>query len=105
MEKKKHYFGLLLGFGLVMASCTENIVMDLPVGRKIPVVEGSISNELKQHELILSYSSELYSTDGAEMISGAKVYVTCGDDTICCSGSCLLSFSKSASSPSGAATP
>ena len=82
MEKKKHYFGLLLGFGLVMASCTENIVMDLPVGRKIPVVEGSISNELKQHELILSYSSELYSTDGAEMISGAKVYVTCGDDTI-----------------------
>ena len=83
MEKKKHYFGLLIGLGLLMASCTEDIVMDLPEGRRIPVLEGSISNEYKRHEVTLSYSSELYSTDGIEMISGAKVYVTCsGSDTI-----------------------
>ena len=67
---------------MIMASCTEDIVMDLPAGRKIPVVEGSISNEFKRHEIILSYSSELYSTDDTEMISGAEVYVTSGDDTI-----------------------
>lgn len=82
MEKKIHYFGLLIGVGLIMASCTEDIVMDLPTGRRIPVVEGSISNEFKRHEIILSYSSELYSTDDVEMISGADVYVTCGNDTI-----------------------
>lgn len=82
MEKKKHCFGLLIGISLIMASCTEDIVMDLPAGRKIPVVEGSISNEFKRHEITLSYSSELYSTDGFEMISGAEVYVTSGNDTI-----------------------
>ena len=82
MEKKKHCFGLLIGISLIMASCTEDIVMDLPAGRKIPVVEGSISNEFKRHEITLSYSSELYSTEGFEMISGAEVYVTSGNDTI-----------------------
>lgn len=82
MKKKNLHVVLLIGVGLIMASCTEDIVMDLPAGRKIPVVEGSISNEFKRHEIILSYSSELYSTDDTEMISGAEVYVTSGDDTI-----------------------
>ena len=82
MNKKKHCFGILIGLVFIMASCTEDIVMDLPAGRKIPVVEGSISNEFKRHEIILSYSSELYTTDGFEKISGAEVYVTSGNDTI-----------------------
>jgi hypothetical protein len=82
MKKKNLHVVLLIGVGLIMASCTEDIVMDLPAGRKIPVVEGSISNEFKRHEIILSYSSELYSTDDTEMISGAEVFVTSGDDTI-----------------------
>lgn len=82
MKMKKHYFGLLIGLGLIMASCTEDIVMDLPAGRKIPVLEGSISNEFKRHEIILSYSSELYSTEDIEVISGAEVYVISGNDTI-----------------------
>lgn len=56
--------------------------MDVPGGTKVPVVEGSITNEYKRHEVILSYSSELYSTEGTEMISGAEVYVTCNNDTI-----------------------
>ena len=54
----------------------------MPEGRKRPVVEGSITNEYKRHEVILSYSSELYNTEGAEMISGAVVYVNGGGDTI-----------------------
>ena len=49
--------------------------MDMPEGRKRPVVEGSFTDELKRHEVILSYSSELYDTTGSEMISGAEVYV------------------------------
>lgn len=84
MVYKKLYFGLMAMLGLLAASCTEDIRMDVPEGRKVPVVEGSITNECKRHEVILSYSSELYSTEGAEMISGAKVYVTnnTNDDTI-----------------------
>lgn len=56
--------------------------MDMPEGRKVPVVEASITNEIKRHEVILSYSSELYNTEGFEMISGAEVYVVGGGDTI-----------------------
>lgn len=82
MTTKMHYFSLLVGLGLLAVSCTEKITLDLPEGRKRPVVEGSITNEFKRHEVILSYSSELYNTEGAEMISGAEVYVNGGGDTI-----------------------
>ena len=82
MAKRKLHLVLWLGIGLLMAACTEEITLDMPEGRKRPVVEGSISNEYKQHEIILSYSSEMYDTDGPEMISGAEVYVSIGNDTI-----------------------
>lgn len=55
---------------LLFSACTEKIVMDVPEGRKRPVVEGYFTDELKCHEVILSYSSEFYSDD-MEMISGA----------------------------------
>lgn len=71
----------LLGFGL-LASCTEDVVMDVPQGRRVPVVEGTITNEFKRHEVILSYSSAMYDTTGREMITNAEVYVTSNDDTI-----------------------
>lgn len=82
MERKRIRIWHLACLCLLSAwSCTEKITMDLPEGRKVPVVEGTFSNELKRHEVILSYSSELYSED-REMISGATVYVTVGNDTI-----------------------
>ena len=62
-------------------ACTEDIIIDAPEGRKAPVVEGSITDEYKRHEVILSYSSELYSHD-KEMIPNAIVYLTGGGDTI-----------------------
>jgi hypothetical protein len=82
MAKKINYISLLFGIGMLTASCTEEITLDLPEGRKVPVVEGSITNEFKRHEVILSYSSELYNTEDAEMISGAEVYIVGGGDTI-----------------------
>ena len=84
MVIRKLHIGLIAFFGLITASCTEDIIMDVPEGRKIPVVEGSITDEYKRHEVVLSYSSELYSTDSREMITDAKVYVTSNnnDDTI-----------------------
>ena len=68
--------------GLFLMACTEDIVMDVPQGRRVPVVEGSITNEYKRHEVILSTSSALYDTTGREMISHAVVYATSNGDTI-----------------------
>lgn len=82
MVNRKLHIGLMAVLGLLTASCTEDIVMELPEGKKIPVVEGSITDEYKRHEVILSYSSELYSTESREMISGAEVYVKSNNDTI-----------------------
>ena len=62
-------------------ACTEEIILDTPEGRKRPVVEAYLTDELKRHEVILSYSSEMYSSE-TEMISGAVVYVAGGGDTI-----------------------
>ena len=59
---------------LLLFACTDDIVMEVPEGQKRPVVEGYFTDELKRHEVILSYSSEFYSDD-MEMISGAEVYV------------------------------
>ena len=82
MAKSKLHIGFLLGLALLATACTEEITMDMPEGRKSPVVEGSITDEFKRHEVILSYSSEMYDTDDPEMISGAEVYVRIGSDTI-----------------------
>ena len=81
MLKRNCYLVFLLGFGL-LASCTEDVVMDVPQGRRVPVVEATITNEFKRHEVILSYSSAMYDTTGREMITNAEVYVTSNDDTI-----------------------
>ena len=35
-------------------ACTEEITIDAPEGRVVPVVEGTITNECKRHEVILS---------------------------------------------------
>lgn len=64
------------------SSCTEDITMDVPEGRKAPVVEGTITTECKRHEVVLCYTTEMYSTENPEMIPGAKVYVRSGSDTI-----------------------
>ena len=59
---------------LLMCSCTEEIIMDVPEGDKMPVVEATITDEFKRHEVILSYSSEFYSNE-IEMIPDAEVYM------------------------------
>ena len=66
---------------LLVCSCTEDITMDVPEGQKRPVVEAYLTDEIKQHETILSYSSEFYSND-REMITGAVVYAVGAGDTI-----------------------
>lgn len=65
---------LLPALFLLAISCTEKITLDPPEGKVLPVIEGTFSNEYKQHEITLCYSSDLYSSE-TEMINGAKIYV------------------------------
>ena len=78
----KHLYGWLFVLPLLaVAACTEDITIDPPKEKIVPVVEGYFTDEYKQHEVILRYSSEMYSHE-KKMITGAKVYVKSGNDTI-----------------------
>ena len=73
----------LIFFGLLFtASCTEDIIIDVEEGKPLIGVEAYFTNELKQHETILSYSADFYNNSETQMISGAIVFVTDGVDTI-----------------------
>lgn len=67
---------------LVLFSCTEDIVIDLEEGSPMIGVEGSFTDEFKRHEVILSYTADFYNSDEIRMITGARVVVTDGVDTI-----------------------
>ena len=71
---------LLLVFA--MFSCREEIIIDLEEGEPLIGVEGSFTDEYKRHEVILSYTADFYNADEIRMITGAKVVVTDGVDTI-----------------------
>ena len=71
---------MILAFA--MFSCREEIIIDLEEGSPLVGVEGSITDEYKRHEVILSYTADFYNAEEIRMISGAKVVVTDGVDTI-----------------------
>ena len=81
MRNNKRFAAFWLALSLAAVSCTEEITLELPEGKRVPVVEGSITDEYKRHEVILSYSNGLYE-GGRDMISDAEVYVVSDDDTI-----------------------
>ena len=79
--KKLHwiwFLAVLVGF----AACTEDIVIDVEKGDPMVGVEASFTDELKQHEAVLSYTAEFYNQNDIQMLSGATVYVTDGMDTV-----------------------
>ena len=73
---------LFLMLSLFMFSCREDIVIDLEEGHPLIGVEGAITDEFKQHEVILSYTADFYHAGDIKMITGARVAVTDGVDTI-----------------------
>lgn len=79
----KHGYIALVFFTLLLtASCTEEIFIDVEDGDTMIGVEAYFSDELKQHETILSYTADFYNRDEIRMVSGAMVYVTDDVDTI-----------------------
>ena len=77
---KKWMLYMILAFA--MFSCREDIIIDLEEGSSLIGVEGSITDEYKRHEVILSYTADFYNAEEIRMITGAKVVVTDGVDTI-----------------------
>lgn len=77
---KKWMLYMILAFA--MFSCREDIIIDLEEGSPLIGVEGSITDEYKRHEVILSYTADFYNAEEIRMITGAKVVVTDGVDTI-----------------------
>lgn len=77
---KKLLILMLLVFA--MFSCREDIMIDLEEGEPLIGVEGSITDEFKRHEVILSYTADFYNSGEIEYIKGARVVVTDGVDTI-----------------------
>lgn len=73
---------LLFLLPLLLFSCTEDIVIDLEEGRPMVGVEACFTNQLKRHEVILSYTSEFYHSREISMLSGAEVRIVGGGDTI-----------------------
>lgn len=67
---------------LAMTACREEILIDLEEGNPLIGVEGSFTDELKRHEVILSYTTDFYNADEITMITGARVMLTDGVDTI-----------------------
>ena len=76
-----HKIWLILGLFLT-ASCTEEITIEVEEGDTMIGVEAYFSDEMKQHEAILSYTADFYNHDEIRMVTGATVYVTDGVDTI-----------------------
>ena len=76
---KKIFIILLTIIGLT--ACTEKMRIDTVEGERLVGVSGSITDEYKHHEVVLSYTEPFYGGN-PDMISDAIVYVLDGADTI-----------------------
>lgn len=75
---------LLVGLmALMMASCTEEIIIDVEDGDRMIGVAATFTDELKCHEAILSYTDDFYNNnEDIRIVTGATVFVTDNVDTI-----------------------
>ena len=73
---------LFVALMVALTACTEDIVIDVEEGDPWIGVEASFTDELKQHEVVLSYTASFYNQDEIQMISGATVLVTDGVDSL-----------------------
>ncbi|MGN0032355.1 MAG: DUF4249 family protein [Candidatus Limimorpha sp.] len=67
---------------LLLMSCTEKMIIETQEGEQLIGISGSITDEYKYQEIIISRTAEFYSEGEPEMVSGAKVLVHDNIDTI-----------------------
>lgn len=73
---------LYMALVFAMFSCREDIMIDLEEGEPLIGVEGSFTDQFKRHEVILSYTADFYNSEEIRYITGARVVVTDGVDSI-----------------------
>lgn len=73
---------LYMALVFAMFSCREDIMIDLEEGEPLIGVEGSFTDQSKRHEVILSYTADFYNSEEIRYITGARVVVTDGVDSI-----------------------
>ena len=55
---------MLVGLSLLMAtSCTEEIIIDVEDGDRMIGVSAVLTDELKSHEVVLSYTDDFYNNN------------------------------------------
>ena len=72
---------LILAIAISISACTEPYDPILDSGYIRLVVQGSISNELKTHQVSLTKSADYFSNSPAPRITGATVSITDGENT------------------------
>ena len=66
----------------LMTSCVEDFRIDTENGEHLVGINGYFTNEYKKHQIVISKTTDFYSEEDAEMISGAEVFIHDGIDTI-----------------------
>ena len=79
---KKYLTLLILVTSFMMTSCIEDFRIDTEDGKHLIGINGYITNEYKKHQIVISKTTDFYSEEDAEMISGAEVLIHDGVDTI-----------------------
>ena len=79
---KKYLILLILASSFLMISCVEDFRIDTENGEHLVGINGYFTNEYKKHQIVISKTTDFYSEEDAEMISGAEVYIHDGTDTI-----------------------
>ena len=72
----------MLALSFLMISCVEDFRIDTEDGKNLVGINGYFTNEYKKHQIVISKTTDFYSEEDAEMISGAEVYIHDGTDTI-----------------------
>lgn len=79
---KKYITLLILATSFLMTSCIEDFRINTEDGKHLIGINGYITNEYKKHQIVISKTTDFYSEEEAEMISGAEVFIHDGVDTI-----------------------
>jgi len=82
MTKIKYIRYIFAGFlALFLFSCEEEIEWDTEDVEKMLVVEGSFTNELKHHRVILTKTAPYFSNQETPAVEGAEIYISSETDT------------------------
>lgn len=73
---------ILMGSLLVLGSaCDEKIPWDVDPEQRRIIVEGRITDELKQHEILLRISNDFFDPERPSIVEGAEITVSDGTNT------------------------